>query len=93
MRPAGKEKEVPDATIDRRSHASGASSTSSKRATGYAVFDPLGQKIGRAEEVFVNWDGEPDYIRIRLGFFGRKSVLIPVQFVETDEEKKTLVLK
>jgi len=84
---------VPDATIDSRPLASGASSTSSKRATGYAVFDPLGQKIGRAEEVFVNWDGEPGYIRIRLGFLGRKSVLIPVQFVETDEEKKSLIVK
>ena len=84
---------MPDATIDRRPHASGASSASSKRATGYAVFDPLAQKIGRAEEVFVNWDGEPDYIRIRLNPFGMKSVLIPVQFVETDEKKKTLVLK
>jgi len=84
---------VPDATIDRRPHASGASSATSKWATDYAVFEPLGQKIGRAEEVFVNWDGEPSYIRIRLGFFGMKSVLIPVQFVEADEKKKTLVLK
>jgi hypothetical protein len=84
---------VPDATIGRRPHATGARSASSKRATGYAVFDPLGQKIGRAEEVFVNRDGEPGYIRIRLGFFGMKSVLIPVQFVETDEKKETLVLK
>jgi hypothetical protein len=84
---------VPDATINRRPHASGARSASSKRATGYAIFDPLGQKIGRAEEVFVNWDGEPGYIRIRLGFFGMKSVLIPVEFVETDEKKETLVLK
>ena len=78
--------------LDRRPHARGASSETSKRGAGYAVFDPLGQKIGRAEEVFVNWDGAPGYIRVRLGFFGMKSVLIPVQFVETDE-KKTLVLK
>jgi hypothetical protein len=63
--------------LDRRPHASGASSATSKRGAGYAVFDPLGQKIGRAEEVFVNWDGEPGYIRVRLGFFGMKSVLIP----------------
>jgi len=41
----------------------------------------------------VKWDDEPDYIRIHLGFFGMKSVLIPVEFVETDEKKKTLVLK
>jgi hypothetical protein len=61
---------VPDAAIDRRPHASGGSSATSKWATGYAVFEPLGQKIGRAEEVFVNWDGEPGYIRIRLGSLG-----------------------
>ena len=84
---------MPDATIDGRPHASGESSATSKRATGHAVFDPLGQKIGRAEEVFVNWDGEPGYIRIRLGFFGMKSVPIPVQFVATDDENKALVLK
>ena len=84
---------MPDATIDGRPHASGESSATSKRATGHAVFDLLAQKIGRAEEAFVNWDGEPGYIRIRLGFFGMKSMLIPVQFVETEEKKKTLVLK
>ena len=41
----------------------------------------------------MKWDDEPGYIRIHLGFFGMKSVLIPVQFVETDEKKETLVLK
>jgi hypothetical protein len=30
---------------------------------------------------------------IPTGFFGMKSVLIPVQFVETDEQRETLVLK
>ena len=84
---------MPDATIDSRPHASGESSATSKRATGYTVFDPLGQKIGRVEEVFVNWDGEPDYIRIRIGFLFTSTVLIPVQFVETDDENKALVLK
>jgi hypothetical protein len=84
---------VPDATIDRRARASSVGSAAKMRGAGYAVFDPLGQKIGRAVEVFVNWDGEPGYIRIRLGFFGMKSVLIPVQFVETDDENKALVLK
>ena len=84
---------MPDATIDRRPHASGESSASSKRASGYAVFHPLAQKIGRAEEVFVNWDGEPGYIRVRIGLFGTRCVLIPVQFVKTDEDSKTLVLK
>jgi hypothetical protein len=52
----------------------------------------VGQKIGIAEEVFVNRDGEPGYVRVRIGLFGR-SVLIPVHFVETDETRKTLILK
>ena len=59
----------------------------------YAVYDPLGQKIGRAEKVFVNWNEEPEYVRVRSGFFGLKSVLIPVQLVEVDDERRMLVLK
>jgi hypothetical protein len=59
----------------------------------YAVCDPVGQKIGSAEEVFVNRDGEPAYIRVRIGLIFTRMVLIPVQFVETDDEDKTLVLK
>jgi len=58
---------VPDAAIDRRSHASSAR---------YAVYDPVGQKIGSAEEVFVNRDGEPGYLRVRIGHFRMRSVLI-----------------
>ena len=60
---------------------------------GYAVYDPVGQKIGSAEEVFVNRDGEPVYVRVRIGFLWTRTVLIPVQFVETDEVRKTLALK
>jgi hypothetical protein len=43
--------------------------------------------------VLANSDGEPVYIRVRIGLFGMKTVLIPVQFVETDEVRKTLVIK
>jgi hypothetical protein len=30
---------------------------------------------------------------VRIGLFGMKTVLIPVQFVETDKVRKTLVMK
>ena len=82
-----------EAAVDRRSRASGARSAEPKRGAGYAVYDPLGQKIGSAEEVFANRDGEPVYVRVRLGVFWTRTVLIPVQFVETDDEGKSLVLK
>lgn len=57
------------------------------------MFDPLGQKIGSAEEIFANPDGEPMYVRVRIGLLFSRTVLIPVQFLETDEKKKTLVMK
>jgi hypothetical protein len=84
---------MPHAALGDRANGSGAGSATPKRRAGYAVYDPLGQKIGIAEELFVNRDGEPQYIRVRIGFFGTKSVLIPVRFVETDEDGKVLVLK
>jgi len=82
-----------EAALENESNVSSASSTASKRGAGYAIYDPLGQKIGSAEEVFLNWNEEPEYVRVRIGLFGRKSVLIPVQFAEVDVERRTLVLK
>ena len=60
---------------------------------GYAVCDPRGEKIGRAEKLFLNGSGEPEYIRVKLGFFGFKTILIPVQTVAAHEERRTLVLQ
>ena len=82
-----------DAALDNESSVGTPSAAASKRGAGYAVFDPVGQRIGSAEEVFMNWSGEPEYVRVRIGLFGRKSVLIPVQFAEVDDERQILVLK
>jgi hypothetical protein len=58
----------------------------------YVVRDPEGRKIGRVKELFANARGEPQYIRVRIGFFGLRSVLIPVCFVVVDEERRVLTL-
>jgi hypothetical protein len=42
---------VPDAALEERSHASTARWADAKRYARYAVYDPVGQKIGSAEEV------------------------------------------
>ena len=84
---------MPDAAVHEQTYAGGARSAAPKRGAGYAVYDPVGQKIGSAEEVFMNRDDQPQYVRIRIGLFWGRSVLIPVQFVEADEERKTLILK
>ena len=64
-----------------------------ERYAGYAVCDPRGQKIGRIERIFLNGRGEPEYIKVKMGYFGFKSVLIPVLSVATDEERRTLLLQ
>ena len=84
---------MPDAGLDERSHASTARWADATRCAGYAVYDPVGEKIGRAEQVFVNQDGEPVYVRVRIGLLFTRTVLIPVQLVETYDEIETLVLK
>lgn len=60
---------------------------------GYTLCDPLGQKLGRVESVFVNRDGLPEYVRVKLGVFGLKSALIPVQSLKPDEARRTLKLE
>ena len=61
--------------------------------TGYEVHDPLGRRIGRAEEIFANADDEPEYIRVKMGFFGSKSVLIPVKLAAADTEQRVIELR
>ena len=55
--------------------------------------DSLAQKIGTVERVFVNGDGEPEYVRVEIGLLGMKSVLIPVVSVSVDEERKVITLE
>jgi len=64
-----------------------------KKCAGYAVYDPVGQKVGSTEQVFVNRDKELAYVRVRIGIIFTKTVLIPVQSAETDDEGKIIVLK
>ena len=76
-----------------------ADSKSSQRFAGpeeYAGFwlcDPRQKRIGMIEKLFLNWSGEPEYIRVRVGFFGFKSILLPVQDVAVDEQRRMLVLQ
>jgi hypothetical protein len=71
----------------------GGSIRAPERYAGFAVCDPRGRKIGRAEEFYLNGSGEPEYIRVKMGFFGLKTILIPVQGVAADEERRALVLQ
>jgi len=58
----------------------------------YVVCDPKGQKIGRVKEFYTNARGEPEYIMVKVGLFGVRSVLLPVGFVSVDEGQRALTL-
>ena len=60
---------------------------------GYEVRDPLDEKVGTVECVFFNGAAEPEYIRTRTGLIGRKRVLLPVQLVAVDDERRALLLR
>ena len=60
---------------------------------GYRVKDPRGREIGRVGGLYLNWDGEPEYVEKTMGLFGTKTVLLPVVAVEVDEARRTLVLQ
>jgi hypothetical protein len=65
-----------------------------KEYVRYRIRDPEGRKIGRVKEVFTNDYGEPEYLRVRMGLFGWKTVLIPVGgFITADEGRRTLTLQ
>ncbi len=59
----------------------------------YMLCDPLGNKIGKVERFLVDGDGEPACVRVRIGLFGRTSVLLPVTRITVDEKKRTILLR
>ena len=60
---------------------------------GYEVRDPLGQRIGTAEEIFADVNDEPRYVRVKIGLLGLRSALIPVQLVAADTRRRVLELR
>ena len=64
-----------------------------KQCAGYWVRDPRGRKIGRLKRLFLNESGRPEYAEVKVGLFGLKTLLIPVQTVTVDAERRFLVLE
>ena len=60
---------------------------------GFWLCDPREKRIGMVQKLFLNRSGEPEYIRVNVGFFGFKSVLLPVQDVTVDEQRRILMLQ
>jgi uncharacterized alkaline shock family protein YloU len=60
---------------------------------GYEVHDPQGEKIGTADDLFVNENDQPEYIGVKtglLGMLGIRSTLLPIEVCTVDEERRVI---
>ena len=64
-----------------------------KQCAGYRVCDPRGRKVGRLKRLYLNERGGPEYAEVKVGFFGLRTVLIPLLTVTADAERRFLVLE
>ena len=64
-----------------------------KQCAGYRVCDLLGREIGRLKRLYLNESGGPEYAEVKVGLFGLRTILIPLQSVTVDDELRFLVLE
>jgi hypothetical protein len=64
-----------------------------QQCAGYWVCDPQGRKIGKLKMLFLNGSGGAEYAEVKVGLFGMKTILIPLQTVSVDAERRSLVLE
>ncbi|MDQ3590473.1 MAG: PRC-barrel domain-containing protein, partial [Actinomycetota bacterium] len=57
---------------------------------GYKVYDNRGDKIGKVDDLFVDESDNEEYIGVKLGLFGTKSTLIPMEIVRVNEADKAI---
>jgi hypothetical protein len=56
--------------------------------TGYTVYDPDGEKIGKVDDLFVDENDNPEYIGVKTGLMDTRSTLIPMNLVRIDERRR-----
>ena len=56
----------------------------------YKVYDNRGEKIGKVDDLFVDESDREEYIGVKMGFFGMKSTLIPMDIVRVNEDERSI---
>ena len=56
----------------------------------YKVYDNSGEKIGKVDDLFIDETDREEYIGVKMGFFGMKSTLIPMEIVRVNERDRTI---
>jgi sporulation protein YlmC with PRC-barrel domain len=56
----------------------------------YKVYDNRGERIGKVDDLFVDESDREEYIGVKMGFFGMKSTLIPMDIVRVNEDERSI---
>lgn len=54
----------------------------------YTVYDEHYEKIGKVDDLFVDDDGREHYIGVKMGLFGTKSTLVPMELVRVNDRRQ-----
>jgi hypothetical protein len=57
---------------------------------GYKVYDNAGEKIGKVDDLFVDEHDREEYIGVKMGFFGLRSTLIPMDVARVNERDRSI---
>jgi sporulation protein YlmC with PRC-barrel domain len=61
-----------------------------ERFSGYEVHDSAGGKVGEVDEIFVDEDGRPEYVVVKMSPSDVELPLIPLEAVRLDEGRRTI---
>ena len=56
----------------------------------YSVYDSHYERIGRADDVFLDERDAVSYIGVKMGFFGTNSTLVPVELVRINDKRRLI---
>ncbi len=57
---------------------------------GYKVYDNRGEKIGKVDDLFVDESDREEYIGVKMGLFGMRSTLIPMDVARVNERDRAI---
>src|SRR5215211_8308998 len=60
------------------------------RYAGYIVYDQHYEKMGNADDLFLDESDQPEYIGVKMGFLGTRTTLIPFEMARVNDAQQTI---
>ena len=74
-----------------REHRSDRFTAIEDQYSGYEVYDRNAEKIGKVDDLFVDENDQPEYLRVKMGFLGLEGTsLIPWELTRVDEQGRRI---